>query len=427
MNRMRRSSGWAVAAAGALLAGGRPARAGDALTLDRCLAEAAENNPGLAAARESVQKAVYDHKGSKSEYYPQLSADASQSKSGQESDSVGATESDNTSFGVSAKQTIYAGGKNRAAVEQAAAARESAGIQIKTALARLSYDVRAAFADLLYAQELIALTETIAKRRGDNVDFLELRYEGGKEHKGSLLHMRAAHSQAELDVAQARRSLRVAQRKLARVLGRSEIEPLTAVGTLDAGRPGAEPDLDAVALETPDHQLTLSQRRAARAGVASAKSQYFPEVSVRGNAAKGGEEWPLDGDSWSAGVYLSFPFFSGGRSHMNVQSAKAEQRRVEALAQDTDDQVRLDLEQAFADYENAVERTAVQAQYVEAAALRAEIARSEYASGLLGFDNWDLIENDLISQQKSLLASRRDAVTAEAQWDKVCGTSLLPE
>jgi outer membrane protein len=427
MRRMRQP-GWRVGVAAiALWTGAVSVRAQERLTLEGCLAGAAENNQGLAAAQEAVQKAVYDHKASKSDYYPQLSADASQSKSGRKLDSAGSTESDNTSVGISARQTIYAGGKNRASVEQAAAARESAEIELRSTRAQLTYDVRGAFGDLLYAQELIALTEAIAKRRGDNVDFLDLRYEGGKEHKGSLLYMQATYSQAEFEVAQAKRALRVAQRKLARVLGRSEVELITARGVLDAATPGPAPDLDALALETLDHQRTLNQQRAAQAGVALARSQYYPEVSVRGDAAKGGEDWSIEEDSWSAGVYLSFPFFTGGRNYMDVQSAKAEQRRVEASARDTDEQVRLDLEQALISYENAVERVAVQARYVKAAEVRADIARSQYASGMLGFDNWDLIENDLISQQKILLANRRDAVIAEAQWDKVCGRSRLPE
>ena len=67
------------------------------------------------------------------------------------------------------------------------------------------------------------------------------------------------------------------------------------------------------------------------------------------------------------------------------------------------------------------------AAYLQAEGVRAEIGRSQYASGMLSFEDWDRIENDLISSEKSDLGGRRDAVVAEANWEKVQGKSRLPE
>lgn len=404
------------------------ARAEPPLTLDDCLAEAAGNNPDLAAARESVQKATYQYKASRSDNLPQLSANAGQSRSHRETATAGEdSTSDSSSMGVSARQTLFTGGRNSAAVEQAAAAKESADIQLRITEARLTLDVRQAVADLLYAQDAITLTEAIAQRRSNNVDLIQLRYDGGKEHKGSLLYMQAVYRQALLDVAQAKRALRVALQTLARVLGSRDAEPLTVAGPLVAETPGPVPDFAALALETPDHLLSAAQVRAARAGVASARSGFYPDIAASAGASRGGEDWPPDQDEWSVGVSLSYPFFPGGRNILDVRSAKAEQRRAEASARSSGDQIVLNLQQAFAGYENAVERADVQAQYVNAAEVRADIARTQYTNGLLSFDNWDPIENDLINQQKNLLASRRDAVIAQAAWEKAQGKSRLPE
>jgi hypothetical protein len=58
--------------------------------------------------------------------------------------------------------------------------------------------------------------------------------------------------------------------------------------------------------------------------------------------------------------------------------------------------------------------------------LRAEIARSKYNNGLLSFEDWDLIENDLINRQKALLVSVRERVTAEAGWEQARGEGAIP-
>lgn len=44
------------------------------------------------------------------------------------------------------------------------------------------------------------------------------------------------------------------------------------------------------------------------------------------------------------------------------------------------------------------------------------IARSQYSNGLISFENWDIIENDLINREKNLLIGKRDLGLAEATY-----------
>ena len=67
----------------------------------------------------------------------------------------------------------------------------------------------------------------------------------------------------------------------------------------------------------------------------------------------------------------------------------------------------------------------VDSAYVEAAEAREKISRQKYNNGLSTFDEWDLIESDLIKRQKSLLLSERDRVVAEAAWEQVQGKGVL--
>ena len=112
---------------------------------------------------------------------------------------------------------------------------------------------------------------------------------------------------------------------------------------------------------------------------------------------------------------------------MNVRGAEALILQFEQNRKSTDAQLALTLEQALGDYENAVEQTTARSGFLKAQEVRAEIARSQYAAGMFSFEDWDRIENDLISAQKDDLSGRRDAVIAEAYWEKVQGKSRLPE
>lgn len=141
------------------------------LTFDDCLSEAAENNPDLAASSAAAQKARFDYRASYGDMLPQLSANAKSTRNHASSDASGAdATSDNASYGVSASQSLFTGGKNRAAVDQAFANLQSAEADLREARATLSYNVWNAFAQLLFAQEQAVLAQSIAKRRRDNLD-----------------------------------------------------------------------------------------------------------------------------------------------------------------------------------------------------------------------------------------------------------------
>jgi len=387
------------------------ARAAEILTWGDCLREASRNNPALIAAREAVYKARAQYQGSYSNFLPQISADAgySRANSAASLDTAGGSGiREEFSTGLSARQSLFAGLKHKAGVEKSGAELKAVEADLQAARANVSADLKSAFARMLYAQEQLTLAGAIAERRKENVRLVELRYNAGREHKGSYLRIRAALTQARFEVSQARRAARVAQRELAKALGRSEFDVLQATGTLKTEVPTEQPDF-------PD-----------LAGVTIAKGQLFPELFATGAASRSGSDWPPDRDRWSAGLSLSFPFFTGGRNIFDVRSAKAESSRAAATVRSTRDQALLGLEESFASYQDAAERTLVQGEFLEAAQTRSQIARSQYTSGLLSFEDWDLIENDLIATQKTHLASLRDAVLAEARWERVQGKGHIP-
>ena len=97
-----------------------------------------------------------------------------------------------------------------------------------------------------------------------------------------------------------------------------------------------------------------------------------------------------------------------------------------ATREDAERQERVRLRQAHAALIEAIEREKVDREFVEAAKIRSDIARSKYNNGLMTFEDWDRIENDLIQRQKTALVSARDRVQAEAAWEQTLGIGAIP-
>lgn len=192
-------------------------------------------------------------------------------------------------------------------------------------------------------------------------------------------------------------------------------------GTLAQVSPPEEADFETIAGEAPAYLESQASLARADAQLSVARSGYWPEVSLVGSVGHYGDENSFDDDNWFAGVKLSFPIWSGGQTRHEVSKAKASLRAADAdVARVLDERVRLLVlaNQLFVD---AVDNVEVQAKYSEAAEIRAQISRQQYEGGLLSFENWIVIEDDLISKNEQLLNARRNALMAEAAWWQATG------
>ena len=400
------------------------AMADEPLTWDDCVREAAQHNPDLLAAQAAVREARAKYFGSYGTFLPHVSGSLGVDR-GTSNTSTSSSNLDQNSVGLSASETLFSGFHNEAQVSQQHANLQVAEAALAQAKAQVGFDVKNAFAQLLFAQEQVTLTQVIADRRKEHVRMIELRYQAGKEHEGSYLRSKAAFQQADFDVASAKRALHVAQQQLAKVLGRRDSAQLALVGALKTAPVDEPPDFYALMFQTPVHRQAEAQDRSARAGVTIARSGFFPTVSATGSLSRSGTDWPPSDHRWLAGLMVSLPLFTGGQTFFDVRSAAAEWDRTKATLDSTDNQAVFALQQAFATYQDAAGKVGVQAEFLHAAQVREEIATSQYTAGLLSFQDWDLIEEDLIANQKSMLTSRRDAVITEATWERIQGKSPL--
>jgi outer membrane protein TolC len=404
-----------------IISGGPGLCRAEALTWDQCVIEARANNPELLSATRKVDQAVADKRVARSATLPQLSGSAGATTSRVED----SPRSDSYDYGLNARQLLFDGFKTSNDLAAARAQILSAQYDRAVVSSNVRLALREAFIGLVAAQESLKVTGDIAARRRQNLDLIALRYKGGMEHKGSLLRAQADLAQAEFELAQARRNVELYGRRLSRQLGRSKYIPLEAAGTLDAvAEQGAAPDFELLVDATPLLKELTSRKEAARYGLKSARSDLFPQIYADGGARKSGDRWPPRTHDLSAGISVSIPLFEGGRQQAALAAARAAYEQVAADERSGRDGVILTLAETWTRCQDAVAQAGVQAQFLEASRMRAQIIEAQYRAGLAIFDDWIVIEDALVSDQKALVQYKSEAMSAEAAWLQARGETL---
>jgi outer membrane protein TolC len=289
--------------------------------------------------------------------------------------------------------------------------------------ADVRYALRAAFTELLKAQDLLGLTMEIADRRRMNVRLINLRYNGGREHVGSLGQARADLAQAEFEASQAQRGLLLAQSKLASALGRDAHTPLRVRGSFSAVRiPPGIPSFELLAKNNPLFQQLDLQRKAARYDLKAARSACSPELYLTSSVGRGTvDSVPFDAFDWNAGVTLSVPIYEGGTGRAKVSRAIAVVSQRNAEEKSGYLQILDTLEEKWKNFLDAFQMVTVKKKNLAAAIERSTISNAQYSNGLVSFNEWVIIENNLVGAKKEFLNAEAALLIAEAQWIQAKG------
>lgn len=403
------------------------AQTNEFLSWEDCLAQTRAHNPDMVSARAAVRELEFGVASASSGFLPQINASASADRGQREvKGSWNDTESSGASLSLS--QDLFTGGGNIASRRRALAQLNVGNEQYRKTLSDVELRTRLAYIDVLYAQDLVELTEKIEERRGNNVRLIQLRFDGGRENAGSLARSKAQYSQSQFELREAQRSLTYALRNLAAAMGQMEMVS-GAAGDLGAADPDELVDLSSLMKQTPDYVIATTQIEASRQGMKVTRSARFPQISFGGSVTYGdqnSDRWftKYDG-SWNVGIDARMPIYTGNRLKSDVAAAKERIIQSEMGLMDTANTLMASLQQSWNLYKDAVENEAVQKELFDAEMLRAEISTAKYKQGLLSYEDWDIIESNLINQGKTHLARRRTAEIQQARWKNVLGLSDL--
>lgn len=400
------------------------ANAQEELDWGACIKEAAKNHPDLIASLQEIKQSEASKQQTASALFPQITAEASGSRA-KNASSSGSTTADTYSYGASAAQLIFDGFKTindvKASSEDISAAKQGYRFTSTTVRFRL----RSAFIDLLKAQEKLRITEEIYKIRRDNLELITLRYQSGLEHKGALLTAQADLAQSKYGISQNSREVQVAQRELVKEMGRKQLTQISVSGDFQVKDSALkQPDFEQLAENNPSLKKLIAQKNSAEFSLKSAYANFFPQITGSAGANKSGAHWTPRGDEYDYGVSLSLPLFEGGLRVAQVSQARALVKQLEENQRSTRDGVILTLQQNWAALQDALENVSVQSKVFTATQERSKIAQAQYSIGLVSFDNWTIIEDNLVKAKNNYLDAQASALLAEAKWIQAKGEVL---
>lgn len=392
------------------------------LTWKNCVNDAVNNNPDLISAKEELKQAEADKRIAQSTTLPQINAELTGGKS---ETATSRSETDSYSYAITGKQLLFDGFKTSRDIDKTKENIKASKYNYTVVSSNVRLDLRIAFVELLHAQELSSLTENIAIRRRQNLELVRLRYDAGREHKGSLLTAEADLAHAEFEVSQAKRSIPLKQRQLSKGLGHDKMRPVRVQGKFSVtGNYSTKPDIEYLADSTPFLKKLIAEKEAERYNLQSARADFLPKVFISGSAGKSSSEWPPKEGEWSVGLSVSLPIFEGGSRLAEVSKAKSRLYQTEADERSGKDSVLVTLEETWKNIQDAVTNVSVQKKFLDAAEERAKIVSAQYETGLISFDDWIIIENNLVSARKTFLKAQADMLLAEAYWIQATGGTL---
>jgi outer membrane protein TolC len=171
-------------------------------------------------------------------------------------------------------------------------------------------------------------------------------------------------------------------------------------------------------------QQAIAQKNSAAFSLKAAYANFSPVLTGTGGANKNGGNWEPTGNQWNLGLALTMPIFEGGLRIAQVKQAKATLDQLQENERSTKDSVVLTLEQAWAALQDALENVDVQVKALVANEERSKIAQAQFAIGTISFDNWIIIEDNLVKSKRLLLDSQAAALYAEANWIQAKGETI---
>jgi multidrug efflux system outer membrane protein len=384
--------------------------------LDALIATALTNNRDLRVSVAQIEVARGLYRIQSADRLPTVNANAGVSRS--HAGEAGGTTVDRYSIGVgvSAFELDFWGRVRN--LSEAARSQFLATVQAQRAF-RLSLieDVASTYLQSIETGEQIRLAEATAQSRREAVRITQVRLRAGLTsaldfHQAEALLEQAQAARAGLQLSQARLN-----NLLFVLVGGPVPQPLPEPLPLEqqvnavvlaAGLPSE------LLLSRPDIIAAEERLRAAEANVGAARAAYFPSISLTG--AFGFASSALtslvgnDGLSWSVGSSIVAPIFNRGRITGNAAVARAQETIAIADYERTVQVAFQEVSNALAGRRFLADQVAAQERGTVAQRQIAELARTRYREGVVGYLEVLDAARSLFAAEQTLLQLRRAQV-----------------
>ncbi len=295
------------------------------------------------------------------------------------------------SAGVSLRQPLWQGGKVFGALSIAKDFHKYTIAGQEQAEAQVLYNCDVLFWGAILQRARLDVLQKSYEAATHSLEVVEKQRSQGMVSEFEVLRAKVEKSNLEPQILQAKSDQKLADQRLKSFLGFPLADDLELLeGTLNPSTDGL-PALDQLTTLALDKRPEMRQanfvREMSRKAVGVARADYWPSFD-----AVAGYDWSAQSDrftlkentsrSLSAGLMISFPIFQGGQTRGAVTTAVAEHNQAVLGAKQTEDDIRLDVEQAYDRMLQAKESLETQKNTIALAEEGLRIANLRYESGV---------------------------------------------
>lgn len=292
----------------------------------------------------------------------------------------------NYNWVVEARQPLFAGGGILANYEASKVAEDAARVEETAKTLDVVLDVKIAYFNILRMQRLTDTARRQVEMLGAHSEVADNFFRVGLIPKNDMLQAGVELANGKQTLVKAKNAVQLTKARLNTILKRDVLTPVEIVDILDYKpmRQSFDECLGIARQHRPE--LKISALRVEQAGkmVSAAKSEFFPAVSLVGNYARFGDTASLSGtqykdtESWQVMAVTSWNFWEWGKTKYRVDAGKARENQAMDQTRELNDQIALEIKNAFLGLQEAESQIAVSQKVIEQAEENFRIAEARY-------------------------------------------------
>ena len=293
---------------------------------------------------------------------------------------------DNYNWIIEARQPLFAGGAILANYQANRIGEDTARLEETAKIQDVVQDVKIAYFNILRAQKIQETAVQSVEMLKAHRDVAENYFKVGMIPKNDLLYAEVELANGKQALMRAQNAVELAKSRLNTLLKRDIFSPVEVVDrlTYEPMKQSFEECLNIARQSRPE--LKISSLRAEQAGklVRISQSEYFPAVSVIGNYGRFGDHSSVhgsdykDAENWYVMAVANWNFGEWGRTKFRVDASRAKENQAIAISQELNDQIVLEIKNAYLMLQEAENQIAVSQKLIEQAEENFRISEERY-------------------------------------------------
>jgi outer membrane protein len=406
------------------------------ISMAEAVSLAKQNNIAAITAANSVRSANNLIRSTRANLYPTLTASAGQGISagdrvGQSGTLVPYESRWTYNSGLQSQLTLFDGGKTFSDIHARQADANAAEASQVTTQFSLALQVKTQYNAALAANEQLSAAQAQLAVAKQQLDMTVAKVNAGAANIADSLNSVVQMGNAQLAILTAQQSLRTANAGLTRLAGTDYMITANAADTVDHSMaPIDSAMVMGLAQDGPAIRQNQAQIVSAGASIKSAKTAYFPTLSMSANFQGSGAQavygFGNNPYPYTRGINFSvnYPIFNRFQRENQVQSAQISLANAEAALKDNKLAAQQTIITQIGLLHNAEEQVRVQQNSVRANEEALRVNQQRYTLGAGTFLEVLTSQSSLVSARQGLIQARLNYRNAKAQIEAVIGRDL---